>query len=282
MNNQFKFITDLLPQIDSVVIPDNTFDVAYSNARPVVRDETHQVAQSVAVETGLNRPTAVKGLANTGPKTMQVSISTADGLSEEAKAAEKERKERIAKQNALPSWMSQSTITGDSYTGSANQTPGLVLPKDEGDSKGETAKQSTDAKEQADIDDYFARLKAEQAAEAARKAAEDDDFESGDEDEDDFEDVVATNANSATGTPHSTVGAAMGAVPAAPSPLRQSSVPLNSSLKREASASGTSTGVTSPVGGTPGSDGRPPKKVKLEAPPPEEPEDEDDMEFEDV
>lgn len=286
MNNQFKFITDLLPQIDSVVIPDNNFDYAFSKARPVIRDEANQVAQSVAVETGLDRPTAVKGLANTGPKSMQVSISTADGLTEAEKAAERERKERIAKQNALPSWMSNSTVTGESFSGDAKKATDPVLPKDGAASKNGVGKKTVDDKEQADIDDYFARLKAEQEAEAARKAAEEEEFES--DDEDDFEDVVGTNVGSRTGTPSSTTnGAAVGAVPAVPSPLRQSSAPLQSSLKRD--SSGSSRGTGSPTVGTPGSDGRPAKKVKVEEPPPPPPpaeaedgEDDDDLEFEDV
>ena len=301
MNNQFKFITDLLPQIDSVVVPDNTFDAAFATARPVVRDEANQVAQSVAVEPGsLNRPTAVKGLANTGPKSMHVSISTADGPTEEEKAAERERKERIAKQNALPSWMSNSTVTGESFSGPApEEVPDIVLPKEEADGgKNGVAEKPADDKEHADIDDYFARLKAEQAAEAQRKAAEEEDeeeYESGDDDEGDFEDVVGTSTSTAAGTPRSTTaGAGGGTLPVAPSPLRQSSVPLQSSLKREASGSGTSTGVASPAGGgTPGDDGRPAKKVKVEEPPPapsgdatrggeDDGEDEDDVEFEDV
>lgn len=301
MNNQFKFITDLLPQIDSVVVPDNTFDAAYSNARPVHRADTHRVVQSVAVES--NRPTAVKGMANTGPKSMQVSISTADGLSEGEKAAERERKERIAKQNALPSWMSNSTITGESFQGDTATTgAGLVLPKEEVDIKA-VEKQLPEVAEQSAIDELYAQhmaqLKAETEAEAARKAAaaaaaaaegSDDD-----EDDGDFEDVLAISTNSISGTPASTAAAAIsavGAVPFVPSPLRQSSVPSQSSLKREAPGSGTSTGMASPIGAsTPGSDDRPVKKVKVEAPslpPPggaedgEDGEDDEDLEFEDV
>jgi len=287
MNNQFKFITALLPQIDNVVIPDNTFENAFNKARPVVRDEANQVAQSVAVETGLDRPTAVKGLMNIGPKSMHVSISTADGLTDAEKAAERERKDRIAKQNALPSWMSASTINGESFTGDAKGTPAPVLPKDEVDSKNGVGKQLLDDQEQVNLDNYFAQLKAEQEAEAARKAAEEEEFESSDDDAGDFEDVVGTGATSRTNTPSSTNGAAVGAVPVAPSPLRQASAPLQSSLKREASGSGTSTGGGSPGAGTPGSDGRPAKKVKVEEPLPppsagDEGEDDDDLEFEDV
>lgn len=193
MHDQFKFITDLLPQIDGVVIPDITFDVAYGNARPVARDDTHQVAQSIVVDIGLNRPTAVKGLFTTGPENIPVNISTGDEPSEEAKAAERERKDRTAKQNALPSWMSNSTITGEAYANPTSQPSGPLLPNEEVDTKNGITKHSLEAKEHADIDDYFARLKAEQMAEAALKAAEhEDDFESDDEDED-FEDIVGTS-----------------------------------------------------------------------------------------
>lgn len=285
MNNQFKFITDLLPQIDMTVVPDNNFEEAYRNARPVQRSETHQAVQSVAVETGLNRPTAVKGLANTGPQNIQVNISTAEGMTEEEKAAVRERKAKLAQQNALPSWMLQSTVTGESFVAKGDPTvPGIVLPEEEKDPR-LTKKLSLDAKEAADMEDYFAKLKAEQAAEAACKAAEEEEeYESGDEDEGDFEDVVGTStANSAIGTPAST-GAAAGTLPVVPSPLRQSSVQPSSSLKREAPDSGTSTEATSPTGGaTP--DERAAKKPKLEeaAPAPTlDDDEEDELEFEDV
>ncbi|KAH8909050.1 hypothetical protein BR93DRAFT_523761 [Coniochaeta sp. PMI_546] len=288
MNNQFKFITDLLPQIDSVGIPEKTFDEAYANARVVERSETHQAVNSVAVETGLNRPTAVKGLANTGPTNIAVSISTGDGPTEEEKAAEQERKDRIAKQNALPEWMTVSATNANEKFVYDDKTPStqVQLKKEESDSKA-AKKDALDAKEQADLDDYMARLKAEQAAEAARKAAEEEEeYESGDEDEGDFEDVVGTSTNnSAVGTPASTAAAALGAPPVAPSPLRQSSVQPSSSLKREAPGSGTSTEATSPNGGTPAMDGPPAKKIKVEeeAPAPaDEDDEEDDLEFEDV
>jgi transcription initiation factor TFIIE subunit alpha len=284
MNNQFKFITGLLPQIDSVAIPDITFDAAFANARPVARKDIHQAMASVVVETGLNRPTAVKGLANTGPKSMQVSISTADGPTEEEKVAERVRKERIAKQNALPSWMSSSTVTGESFSGTATSAPGGSAPtREEGDVKDLAAKKALDAKDHADIDDYFARLKAEQAAEAERKAAEQDEYGSDDEYAGDFEDVVNTSTGSAGVTPASTAGMAAASAPVLPSPLRQSSVPQPGNLKRDVSASDSSTGATSPAEVTPASDGRSAKKVKLEAPPPaDDGEDEDGVEFENV
>lgn len=283
MNNQFSFITELLPQIDSVGIPEKTFEQAYANARAVTRSETHQAVNSVAVETGLNRPAAVKGLANVGPTSLAVSISTGDGPTEAEKAAEQERKDRIAQQNELPEWMTVSAVNPNEKFVLDGDASSQMKVKDEADSKA-AKKEALDAKEQADLENYMARLKAEQAVEAAKAAEEEEEFESGDE-EDDFEDVVGTSTNnSAIGTPASTAGAAFGALPVAPSPLRQSSIQPPSSLKREAPGSGTSTEATSPNGGTP-LDDRPAKKIKVEdAPAPADTADdeEDDLEFEDV
>jgi transcription initiation factor TFIIE subunit alpha len=307
MNNQFKFITDLLPRIDAAVVPENTFDLALAKARPVVRDHTHQVASSVSADPAMSRPTAVKGLANTGPKSMQVNISTSDGPSEADLAAERARKEKIAQQNALPAWMANSTVTGEAFSATAaaagaaaGGAGGTLLAGDDADTKDASGKTALEAKDDAEIDDYFARLKAEQEAEEARKAAARAQAEAAgdygseedeEDDEDDFEDVVASGSNSGTGTgtPASPVGASLNSktLPVVPSPLRQAS---NSSLKRDAAASAssnTNSASTSPSANqTPSSEGRPLKKVKVEEPPPlpvdEGESEEEDLEFEDV
>ncbi|OLN97466.1 Transcription initiation factor IIE subunit alpha [Colletotrichum chlorophyti] len=184
LNNQFKFITELLPRIDEMVVPDNTFDIAISKALPVVRDASYQAVTTIPVSS--LQPTAVKGLDNVGPKSMSVSISATDGPSEAEKAAEKARKEKIAQQNALPSWMSNSTVTGESFSSQAGPTPATKV--EEVDDKAAVVK-SADNPEHAELDDYFARLKAEQAAEAAR-AMEEEEGSDDEEEEDAFEDVT--------------------------------------------------------------------------------------------
>ncbi|KAL0933020.1 transcription initiation factor iie subunit alpha [Colletotrichum truncatum] len=187
LNNQFKFITELLPRIDEMVVPDNTFDIAISKALPVVRDASYQTVTTIPVSS--LQPTAVKGLDNVGPKSMSVSISTTDGPSEAEKAAEKARKEKIAQQNALPSWMSNSTVTGESFSAQAGPIPATKV--EEVDEK-DTVTNSADNQEHAELDDYFARLKAEQAAEAARALEEEgsDDDDDEEEEDDAFEDVT--------------------------------------------------------------------------------------------
>lgn len=252
LNNQFKFVTGLLQQIDQVHIPDNTFDVAIANARPVVRDSSHPGVQSVPMDLAAHRPTAVRGLANVGPKSMAVNISSAEGPTEAEKAAEQERRERIAQQNALPSWMVNSTITGEPFSGEG--TPAVVAKKEELDEKDATLLQQVASdRDHKDIDDIFARLKAEQEQKELEEDefGTDDDEDEDEEDEGDFEDVMATGANSSAHTP-----SAMGQ-PASQTP---------------ASTSGDADGE------------RPAKKVKVESPPPagEEEESDEDLEFEDV
>ncbi|KAI9155283.1 Structural maintenance of chromosomes protein [Paramyrothecium foliicola] len=204
LNDQFKFISELLPKIDAVHIPECDFDRALSKARPVVRDATHQRAATIPVDSGGNRPMAVKGLTNLGPQSIAVNISTSEGQTEAEKEAERTRKERIAKQNALPSWMSNSTVTGESFAGAAAALG--ATNRQEAGSKSAAQGKSIDHTASAQIDDIFEKLKAEQAAERAREAEQDDDDEEeegygSEEDEGDFEDVPATGNTSSIATP---------------------------------------------------------------------------------
>ncbi|GJN67243.1 hypothetical protein PLIIFM63780_004683 [Purpureocillium lilacinum] len=200
LNDQFKFISELLPKIDAVHIPVCDFDRALSKARPVIRDATHQRAATIPVDVGANRPMAVKGLTNTGPQSIAVNISTSAGPSEVEKEAERLRKEKIAQQNALPSWMSNSTVTGESFSGTvATDTAAIKREVAEDAAAGKAEDGNTSAR----IDDIFAKLKAEQEAELARVVDDDEDDEFGSEEdgEDEFEDVPPTGNNSGLGTP---------------------------------------------------------------------------------
>ncbi|KAF7558964.1 hypothetical protein G7046_g5196 [Stylonectria norvegica] len=249
LNDQFTFISELLPKIDAVHIPECDFERALSKARPVVRDATHQRAMTTPADASGNRPMAVKGLTNTGPQSIAVNISTSDGPTEAEKAADQARKEKIAKQNALPAWMSNSTVTGESFTADASSAAASI--KKEQDSKDAGLAKSGNEKANTQIDDIFEKLKAEQAAERAREE-EQEDFGS-EEDEDEFEDVPATGNNSSRETPNT---------PA---------------LKRDPS--------TAPSREAEGSEEREAKRVKVEVEikkEVQEDSEEEDMEFEDV
>lgn len=262
LNDQFKFISELLPKIDAVHIPECDFDRALAKARPVVRDATHQRAATIAVESGTNRPMAVKGLTNTGPQSIAVNISTSDGPSAAEKEAERARKEKIAQQNALPSWMSNSTVTGESFAGTLGG--GATAAKQENKTEDVSTGKIVDINASAQIDDIFERLKAEQAAEMAKgtiqgRGEEDFDSEEDDDDDDEFEDVPATENTSSLGTPNI------------------------AAVKREASGAWSRDGDSA--------DERARKKVKVEPEIKQEPksdggdesgEEDEDMEFEDI
>lgn len=199
LNDQFKFISELLPQIDAVHIPECDFDRALSKARPVIRDATHQRAATIPVDTIANRPMAVRGLTNTGPQSIAVNISTSAGPSEVEKEAERLRKEKIAHQNALPSWMSNSTVTGESFSGTVASNTTAANKREVAASVVKV--KSEEGNTSAQIDDIFAKLRAEQEAEKAR-VIDDDEFGSEEEDgEDEFEDVPATDNKPGTSVP---------------------------------------------------------------------------------
>ncbi|KAG6018546.1 hypothetical protein E4U40_000185 [Claviceps sp. LM458 group G5] len=203
LNDQFKFISELLPRIDAVHIPECDFDRALAKARPVERDITHQRAATIPVDCNTHRPMAVKGLTNTGPQSIAVNISTSDGPSAADRDAERTKKEKIAQQNALPSWMSNSTVTGDSFSGTVGD--GTIALNQNSDNHDTAKSVVVDTRTSAQIDDIFERLKADKAAEIAKAMLDEngEDFgsEEGDGDEAEFEDVPATSYSSSLGTP---------------------------------------------------------------------------------
>ena len=276
LNQQFKFITDMLPKIDAVVVPENTFQQALESALRVHRDTTNPANETAPLDAAVERPTAVKGMANVGPTSIAVTLTASEGPTAADIAAERERKQKNAAQNALPVHFTHSTISGEQVKFDPTASTSAILSAD--DKKDVLFDSPSAGGDTTEIDDYFARLKAEQAKEAEQEQEEE--YETDDDEEDEFEDVVATG--SGPGTPASSFGGDV-----KPTSVLGGSG-LASALKRggSASGSGTSTGVASPVTGTPNTpndEGRPSKKVRIEEPAPkEDPESEEDMEFEDV
>ncbi|CZT48585.1 related to transcription initiation factor IIE chain TFA1 [Rhynchosporium secalis] len=270
---QFRFITDLLPKIDEIVIPENTFDRAMASQLKVVRDETNPANDTAPVDPSYSKPTAVRGMANAGNTSISVTLTASEGPTDAEVAAEKALKEKTARQNALPQHFTHSTVTGERVK---NGPGSSATFNSDPDKKADLDTPSGNV-DGAEIDDYFACLRAEQAKEAERE--QDEEYETDEDDEDDFEDVVPTGSGAAT--------PASSATDSKPSSFPSSG--LTGILKKagSASGSGTSTGATSPVTGpgTPNEDGRPAKKVKIEEPTltvKDEDESEEDMEFEDV
>ncbi|KAI0472170.1 hypothetical protein GGR56DRAFT_667816 [Xylariaceae sp. FL0804] len=259
LNNQLRFITTMLPKLDAVVIPDNTFEVAHSAARPVVRDATNQVVPSIVVES-IAKPTAVRGMANTGPQSIAISITDSEGPSEAEKEAERARKQKIAESNALPSWHVQSTVTGVSYGGDASRLS--ALQHEEEDTKKSTD-EGDDSMHSEEVSNLFNMLARQQEEEARRKEAEAEDDEDGDEDEDEeeeFEDITNNNSN----------------------PNNSNSNNNNNNHTASAAEKRHPSSGTTSAADTPASEDRPPKKVKVEEPANDADSDDEDLAFEDV
>ncbi|CAG8977535.1 hypothetical protein HYALB_00008716 [Hymenoscyphus albidus] len=280
LNAQFKFITDLLPKIDSVPVPESTFEKALESARKVNRDVTNPASETAPLDAATERPTAVKGMVNVAPASLLVTLTKSEGPTDADIAAEKDRKQKNAAQNALPVHFTHSTISGEQVKFDQNST--LPTSHSVDDKKNVATDEATTNGQNAEIDDYFARLKAEQDEEAAKD--QNDEYETDDEDdeEEEFEDVVPPASNTATPASSLNVEGKVSGSGTQPH--------IASAMKRKwssASGSGSSTRLTSPATGpnTPSNeDSRPPKKVRIEEPvaPKDEAESEEDMEFEDV
>ncbi|KAI1462482.1 hypothetical protein F4805DRAFT_136454 [Annulohypoxylon moriforme] len=241
LNNQLKFILDVLPKLDQVTIPEFDFDTARAASLPVVRPKGNEAAESVALPDA--KPTSVKGMANTGPQKIEVDITDMDGPTEAEKEAARTQKEKLALQNALPSWHTTSTVSGISYSGSSNSA--TAVKTDEVNTKKPDATTDDVAHEQ-EMNELYKSLQRSQE-EAARRAAEEEDDEDDEDAESGGEEFVDISANV------SSIGE-----------------------KRAASSGPTS------AADTPASD-RPPKKARIEEPANGgDSEDDDDMQFEDV
>lgn len=204
LNNQLKFITDVLPKLDTAAIPESTFEAALDAAVPVVRDAANQVAASVAVDPV--KPTAVKGMANMGPSSIAISITDTDGPTEAEKEAERTRKEQVAQMNALPSWHTTSTVTGLSFSGNAKST--AAAQADEEDVK-LTDDFASDNRQEQELAEVFAMIQGTQQPEVE----EEDDDEEEDEDEE-FEDVAAGSTPAGQKRPASSAPSSAGDTPA--------------------------------------------------------------------
>jgi transcription initiation factor TFIIE subunit alpha len=287
LNAQFRFITDLLPKIDQVVIPDNTFETALASARPVIRDQLNPATETAPVESTTNRPTAVRGLANIGPTTIAVTVTNSDGPTAADRAAEQARKEALKAQNEMPAHFTHSTVTGEQILPTSTSPFKSSQPFEDNKDKQDALIATPSFVDGAEIDSYFAQLKAEQAREAVKEQEEELESEDEDDEEDDdlgFEDVVpptgsgvGTPASSASANGQETKSLAIGLASA----LKKS----NTGTGTGSSNGGTSTGAASPVTGpqTPDSSGRAAKKVRIaELIAKDEEESEEDIEFEDV
>jgi transcription initiation factor TFIIE subunit alpha len=197
-NNQVDKIRGLMMQIDATNVPENDFDTALSKQKPIVRADTNPAARTEIVDMPNRNLQSTKGL-QLQPEKITVQVQDDETVKRESEEAEaKARRDKEARQNALPEWIVKSTVSGDITTVGAKEAKrqqereahlggvSAVKADDADDSKGE--------KDDEDVmDAYWAELNAAKEKQAAENKDEDDEEE--DDDDDEFEDVDVTGAN---------------------------------------------------------------------------------------
>jgi transcription initiation factor TFIIE subunit alpha len=237
LNVQLKKLQDIIEEVDQLEIPANTFEDALDLKRDVPRDRTGQVGNQYI--TLKNNPVRKKVVEQTDAAALTINLTNSEQQEADQKARTEQARAELAKQNALPTWHTQSVLVMAGIR--PEDTPvthSNLLKKEESDEK------KPDVGLQDDLAAYLADMQREKV-EAALKAAEED-AES--EDEDDFEDVVSTTM----GTP----------LPGTGTPTSSQQANTNGVKRELESDSGVSSDANTPATGTPG--GRDTKRVKFE------------------
>nr|A0A2Z4HPY1.1 RecName: Full=Transcription factor efuD; AltName: Full=Enfumafungin biosynthesis cluster protein D [Hormonema carpetanum]AWW17213.1 transcription initiation factor [Hormonema carpetanum] len=194
LNDQLSRIVDIMRNIDSTDVPENDFDTALSHALPIDRGSSNPARRIEIVES---KPSiaSTKGLS-TAPDQISVSVmEDGDGVKIDPEELAR-RREKEAKQNMLPEWISKSTISGDITSVGAKEAAerasrdahnmGLRV-----EDVAEDKKLRTD--DDGAMDSYWAALKAEQERQAQQDQDEEEEEE--DDDDDEFEDVDVGTAS---------------------------------------------------------------------------------------
>lgn len=207
LNQQLSPLLNLMQRLDSSTVPENDWETALANARPVQRAKEDQgIKNETVVDSQLRViPQKVKGMET--KERVEVSLLGATNLEEEERRRQEEReqKERLRAQNQLPSWHTHSTVTGLSSTGTngtikadpgtngtnAGATPNGIKAE-EGDEEKKPVKDTTN--NTADLDGYFANLQKMMENEGDDdRHSPSNNSTSEDDDEDEFEDVTLPN-----------------------------------------------------------------------------------------
>ncbi|KAK4984254.1 hypothetical protein LTR50_006701 [Elasticomyces elasticus] len=196
LNDQTARLQGLMRQIDSSAVPENDFETAWAAALPIKRTDANPAAKSEPVFSGLALSSA-KGLSI---KPDQISVSVTEGEAKEEQT-EAQKRAQLAKQNALPEWISRSTINGE-ITGVGAKEEAARREREAhaaitAPSAADEERKKEKIKEDA-TDDFFRQMYEQEAAERERREREveneedEDDEDEDEDDEDNFEDVPVT------------------------------------------------------------------------------------------
>lgn len=195
LNQQLEKLISLSQKIDATTVPENDFTTALDKQKPIQRTDVNPGAKTEIVDTPSKNLQSTKGL-EIKPEKIAVQVQDDEDVKRENAAAEAEaRKAKEARANALPEWISRSTITHDITTVGAKEEKERrereahagVFKEDDGDEK----------KPSVDNDDVMAAYWKELALAREKEAQQARDEEEEDEDdEDEFEDVDVTGGGS--------------------------------------------------------------------------------------
>ncbi|KAF2718217.1 hypothetical protein K431DRAFT_287838 [Polychaeton citri CBS 116435] len=206
LNVQFAKLLDLLRDIDSAAVPENDFETALSKQRVVERGADNPGARTQVVDLPNRNMASAKGL-EMKPEKVAVNLQDEETVKRETEEQEARlQREKEAKQNALPEWISRSTIDGAmTVSGAKEERERLARQAHLGDatSNGDIKEEKKPVASSGGDDDVMAAYWEELARAKEREAAEEEeDDEEEDDDEDDFQDVNISGgggANSAKG-----------------------------------------------------------------------------------
>jgi len=179
----------LLREIDEEPFPEITGEMAYHDRKPMPKQATSDPLDTKE-ETIHIRPTDVVGQQPVMEE-VELTMTTEQESNETARADEAAHKKRIAKQNELPAWHTESTVLAN---------PAIRMMERTRDSEGEAFYPMDESEDRRlpsknVVDDFFSQLEKERAQTRLRHQQEDEDeeheeYEQDDDDEDvEFEDV---------------------------------------------------------------------------------------------
>lgn len=199
LNQEISKLLSLMQQIDSTDVPENDFEMALSKQKPIERSQDHPAGRTEVVDLPNGNLQSTKGL-DIKPEKIAVQVQDDEDVKRENAASEAAAKrEKEARQNALPDWISKSTVSGEITAVGAKEerlrlereAHAAVVKDDDGEEK----------KPVADNEDVmaayweeYARAQEKEAAEA-RAAEEEEEDDDEDDDDVDFEDIDITGGN---------------------------------------------------------------------------------------
>lgn len=206
LNGQLARILQLMQQIDATSVPENDFQSALRNQKPIMRSEAHPGQKIEVVDLPKHNLQSSKGL-EMQPEKISVTLQDEEDVRRASREAEEqERRAREARQNLLPEWIAKSTVSGDVTTVGAKEEQlrrereAAAMMSASGGAKGKEFEEERKAvlgsaagNSGGDEDvmaAYWAEMERANAQQAAEEEEEEEEEDDDDDAEDEFEDVM--------------------------------------------------------------------------------------------